>query len=210
MKCEEPRFLALPARHRVHRREHDFARCEFPDRPGEQAHVELMQLVAVGGAVEQIADAGQTLGQPRQRLDIAGDSLGKSLRHNVQTHRTRFHKAETLLRPRMLRDRIALGRERAKALSERAHRAQAARIAKAAKHLEGLARVLDSISYRNVLERGFALVRGEDGKVRCRAAAVKSGENLTLTFADGEAPATSGSSAKPRVKKTSPGQDSLF
>ncbi len=152
----------------------------------------------------------QLFAQPRQRLDIAGDSLGKSLRHNVQTHRTRFHKAETLLRPRMLRDRIALGRERAKALSERAHRAQAARIAKAAKHLEGLARVLDSISYRNVLERGFAMVRGEDGKVRRRAAAVKSGENLTLTFADGEAPATSGSSAKPRVKKTSPGQDSLF
>jgi exodeoxyribonuclease VII large subunit len=73
-----------------------------------------------------------------------------------------------------------------------------------------------------VLERGFALVRGEDGKVRRRAAAVKSGETLTLTFADGEAPATAGSASlrvapaaadapgKPRVKKIPPGQDSLF
>ena len=148
---------------------------------------------------------------PRQRFDIASDGLGKSLRRNVQEHRTRFHKAEALLRPRTLQDRIALGRERVGALAERARRTQKARIAEAGKHLEGLGRVLESISYKSVLERGFALVRGEDGKVRRRAAAVKSGETLTLTFADGEAPATvSAGSSKPRVKKTPPGQDSLF
>ena len=153
----------------------------------------------------------QLFALPRQRLDIAGDGLGKSLRHNVQTHRTRFHKAETLLRPRMLLDRIALGRERSKALTQRASRAQTAQIAQGRKQLESLARILDGISYRAVLERGFALVRGEDGKVRRRAAAVKPGESLTLTFADGEAPATAGDApARPRVKKTPPGQDSLF
>ena len=155
----------------------------------------------------------QLFALPRQRLDIAGDGLGKSLRQNVQTHRTRFHKAEALLRPRMLLDRIALGRERNKALSERARRAQTAQIAQGRKQLESLARILEGISYRAVLERGFALVRGEDGKVRRRAAGVKAGEALTLTFADGEAAATAGGAAdapKPRVKKTPPGQDSLF
>jgi exodeoxyribonuclease VII large subunit len=153
----------------------------------------------------------QLFAVPRQRLDIAGDALSKSLKHNVQTHRTRFHKAEALLRPRMLADRIALGRERANGLIARAKRAEEARIAEARKHLEGLTRVLDGISYRAVLERGFALVRGEDGKVRRRAAAVKVGENLTLTFADGDALATAGASdAKPKAKKVPPGQDSLF
>jgi exodeoxyribonuclease VII large subunit len=148
----------------------------------------------------------QLFAVPRQRLDLAGDGLGKSLKHNVQTHRTRFHKAEALLRPRMLTDRIALGRERAGAFSARAKRAEEARIAEARKHLDGLTRLLDGISYRAVLERGFALVRGEDGKVRRRGAAVKAGENLTLTFADGEASATAGASeaAKPRVKKNTP------
>ena len=155
----------------------------------------------------------QLFALPRQRLDIAGDGLGKSLRQNVQTHRTRFHKAEALLRPRMLLDRIALGRERNKALSERARRAQTAQIAQGRKQLESLARILEGISYRAVLERGFALVRGEDGNVRRSKAAVKAGEALTLTFADGEAAATAGGAAdapKPRVKKTPPGQDSLF
>ena len=43
--------------------------------------------------------------------------------------------------------------------------------------------MLDSVSHKSVLERGFALVRGEDGKVRRRAAAVKPGEagELILT-----------------------------
>ena len=155
----------------------------------------------------------QLFALPRQRLDIAGDGLGKSLRRNVQEHRTRFHKAEALLRPRMLLDRIALGRERNKALSERARRAQTAQIAQGRKQLESLARILEGISYRAVLERGFALVRGEDGNVRRSKASVKAGEALTLTFADGEASATAGGAAdtpKPRVKKTPPGQDSLF
>jgi exodeoxyribonuclease VII large subunit len=155
----------------------------------------------------------QLFALPRQRLDIAGDGLGKSLRRNVQEHRTRFHKAEALLRPRMLLDRIALGRERNKALSERARRAQTAQIAQGRKQLESLARILEGISYRAVLERGFALVRGEDGNVRRSKAALRAGEALTLTFADGEAAATAGGAAdapKPRVKKTPPGQDSLF
>ena len=113
----------------------------------------------------------------------------------------------------MLLDRIALGRERNKALSERARRAQTAQIAQGRKQLESLARILEGISYRAVLERGFALVRGEDGNVRRSKAALRAGEALTLTFADGEAAATAGGAAdapKPRVKKTPPGQDSLF
>jgi exodeoxyribonuclease VII large subunit len=155
----------------------------------------------------------QLFALPRQRLDIAGDGLGKSLRRNVQEHRTRFHKAETLLRRRTLDDRIKLGRERAVAFAARIERARTTQFNKARNQLEGLGRVLDSISYKSVLERGFALVRGEDGKVRRRAAAVKAGEALTLTFADGEAAATAAGAAdapKPRAKKTPPGQESLF
>lgn len=155
----------------------------------------------------------QLFALPRQRLDIAGDGLGKSLRRNVQEHRTRFHKAEALLRQRTLDDRIKLGRERSVAFTARIERARTAQFNKAHNQLESLGRVLDSISYKSVLERGFALVRGEDGKVRRRAAAVKAGEALSLTFADGEAAATAGAAAdapKPRVKKTPPGQDSLF
>ncbi len=120
-----------------------------------------------------------------QRLDRAGDGLGKALGINLQKHSAAFHRKAALLRPRILQDRIALGRERSRTLFERITRAEKASLAEAGKHLQGLSRVLESVSHKSALERGFALVRGENGVVR-RAAAVKPGEALTLTFADGD------------------------
>jgi exodeoxyribonuclease VII large subunit len=101
-------------------------------------------------------------------------------------------------------------------LGERATRAQTARLKQARRHLDGLSRVLEGISYRAVLERGFALVRGEDGAVRRRAGSIQPGEALTLTFADGEAPAAAGGVAvdgegKPKKSRKRPAdQGSLF
>ena len=61
-----------------------------------------------------------------------------------------------------------------------------------------------------MLERGFALVKGEDGAVRRRAGQVKAGEALVLTFADGDKQAVAeGGSSKPRAKKPAD-QGSLF
>jgi exodeoxyribonuclease VII large subunit len=150
---------------------------------------------------------------PRQRLDIAGEKLAQALRRNLQIHRTEFTEAAAQLRARMLKDRMAVSGERTNALGARAYQAQRARLAKARRNIDGVARELELISYRKVLERGFALVRGEGGAVRRRAAAIVAGEALTLTFADGEAKAVSGEGeAKPRSAKKKPGTDqgSLF
>src|SRR6185437_4200472 len=48
-------------------------------------------------------------------------------------------------------------------------RVQRTHLAERRKHLESLGRVLESSSYRSALERGFAVVRGEDGAIRRRA-----------------------------------------
>jgi exodeoxyribonuclease VII large subunit len=47
-----------------------------------------------------------------------------------------------------------------------------------------------AVSYRGVLERGFALVRDEAGAALRRAAAVRDGQPLRIEFADGEVAAT--------------------
>ena len=72
--------------------------------------------------------------------------------------------------------------------------------------------MLDGISYRTVLERGFALVRGADGAIKRRADQIASGEALSLTFVDGETGAVAAGSAsksKPRGKPAA-GQGDLF
>lgn len=149
---------------------------------------------------------------PRQRLDLASDKLGHSLRRNLQVHGVAFNKIAARLRDRMLRDRMAVSGERLKGLTERAQRAEKTRLDHAKRNLAGMARELDLISYRKVLERGFALVRGEDGAVRRRADALQGGEVLTLTFADGDAKAVAGpGDGKPKPsRKKAVDQGSLF
>ena len=153
---------------------------------------------------------------PRQRLDYAGDKLGGALGRNLSEHKVLLNKVTALLRPKAISDRIGLGRERMAALETRARRAQEARLKETRKNLAGLARVLDGISYRAVLERGFALVKGADGTLRRRAGAIAPDEALTLTFADGETKAVAAEGdgkplkTSPKVRKNPGPQGSLF
>jgi exodeoxyribonuclease VII large subunit len=134
------------------------------------------------------------------------------LTRNLQVHRLALGKI--VLRPRAISDRLTLGRERTQALAARALRAHGARLAAARRALDALARVMDGISYRAVLERGFALVRGADGSIRRRAETIVSGEKLGLVFADGvvDVQAVGGKrgSEKPPPKKPGGNQGSLF
>jgi exodeoxyribonuclease VII large subunit len=183
--------------------ERRFVRCFSKAMEDRRRH--LAQLVRVLPRPESL------FATPRQRLDVASDKLQHALRRNLQIHEVRFNRAGAQLRDRILRDRMAVAAERVGALAKRAERAERARLGEARRHLDGLARVLDGISYRAVLERGFALVRGEDGTVRRRAGVVKNGESLTLTFADGEAKAVAGEGGgKHAKKKQGTDQGSLF
>ena len=174
------------------------------DKMLEQRRRHLGQLARILPRAEQLFAA------PRQRLDAAGERLGVGLRRNFDLHRARFLKDAALLRPRTLTHRIALGRERLAALQSRAARVRSLRLMDARARLTGLARMLDSVSHHAVLARGFALVKGEDGKVRRRADAVKPGENLTLVFGDGETGAVAGGKKPTKAKKPGSDQDSLF
>lgn len=51
---------------------------------------------------------------------------------------------------------------------------------------EQLSKLLETLSYRNVLARGYALVQDEAGQIVTSQAATRPGEALRLSFADGE------------------------
>ena len=74
--------------------------------------------------------------------------------------------------------------------------------------LNGAARLLDSLSYENVLARGFALAMDSAGRPVTEAASVSSGMAMTLQFRDGRigvraegAAATRDTAAKPKKGK---------
>jgi len=150
---------------------------------------------------------------PRQRFDTAAERLSGALRRNLAAHRAELAETAALLRPRVVAQRFAQARERIAMLEARALRAFRIRQEACARELTAAARVLESISYRAVLARGFALVRGQDGILRRRAGALTPGESLALVFADGEAAAVAAGSkpGKPaRPKPPGGNQGSLF
>jgi exodeoxyribonuclease VII large subunit len=201
--------LAVPVRTELLAQTLDFERRLLRSfgKGMEDRRRHLAQLVRVLPRAENLF-AG-----PRQRLDSASDKLQHGLRRNLQVHAVKFNRTAAQLRDRMLKDRMVVCGERVAALGERATRAEKARLSQQRRRLESLSRLLESISHKSVLERGFALVRGEDGTVRRRAAALQAGENLTLTFADGDARAVAADSdgkPKPPKKKQGIDQGSLF
>ena len=76
------------------------------------------------------------------------------------------------------------------------------------------AQLFDSLNYKSVLARGFALVRDGEGRMLRSAAAVSEGLPLVLEFVDGVADATGGRGVKPKAAgKTRPNpseQGALF
>jgi exodeoxyribonuclease VII large subunit len=163
--------------------------------------------------------ADQLFAAPRQRFDQAAERLTNALRRNLEVHRRSYIEAAALLRPAGLKNRLAQGAERTQLLGMRLDRCQQTRLADAAHRLQGLARVLDSVSHRAVLARGFALVRGSDGKLKRAAAAISAGEALSLTFADGTVPVVAGeegptppkpAKVRPPAKKSTGSQGDLF
>jgi exodeoxyribonuclease VII large subunit len=158
--------------------------------------------------------AEQVFAAPRQRLDLAGGRLNSGLRQNLHEHGRTQARLGAQLRPAGIISRIAYARERQAALLRSLSQAQKSRLTQRGKQVTALARVMESVSFRSVLERGFVLVRGEGGAIRRRAEAVSAGETLALTFADGVRTAVAEGRVRSKTKKSEKtpggGQDSLF
>ncbi|MGC9953393.1 MAG: exodeoxyribonuclease VII large subunit [Rhizomicrobium sp.] len=204
--------LAVPVRTELIAQTLDFERRLFRAfvRGMEDRRQAIRQLARV------LPRADQLFAQPRQRLDGTAERLGHALRRNLEVRRRAFIAASSLLRPVGLKNRLSLGAERTRALALRLSRSHRTRLAEFGARLDGLSRVLDGVSHHAVLARGFALVRGADGTLRPRAAAIIPGEHLSLTFGDGTAPAVAGDGQtatpkpKPRTKPPGGKQESLF
>jgi exodeoxyribonuclease VII large subunit len=165
------------------------------------------------------------LGGKRQRVDLAAARLRPALARLARLEETRLAElSQRLLRhsPRIrlevLRARLAAvggrpgvafarqiagNRERLPQLAARLDQVFAIQCERRHQRLESLAQLLQSFSYKSVLDRGFALVRNVAGKPIRRAAGISAGETLGIEFADGTAHAIAeGEAPKPAKRKT--------
>jgi exodeoxyribonuclease VII large subunit len=144
----------------------------------------------------------------RARLDAVGPRPYNAVCRSIllreeslkQISRRLVVSRETLLRAE--RTRLAQGHELTQRVAERLGPALRGQIARKADRLDAVSKLFDSLNYKSVLKRGFALVRDADGQPLNSADAVPDGQALVLEFADGKADATGGRiGTRPRLAK---------
>ena len=145
------------------------------------------------------------LQRTRDRLESLGRRAMSSLVRTTGPRRARLERVAGRLAPQTLTARLARGSERLGVLEARARQAIMARIAAQRRHLDACGKLLGSLGYHGVLQRGYALVRDSEGRTVRSAAVVAAGQQLDIELADGRIPvqALQGGAALP--KSESPG-----
>ncbi len=148
------------------------------------------------GLARALPRKANILDLPRQRFDNASAALKRALIANARVHRNWLERGAARLTPHVLIRAARSGRDRLSRLDRARSRAAQALFARAQTRLDGQGKLLETLSYQNVLARGFALVRSADGTMIRRAAQVKSGAALDIEFADAHIGAHADASAR--------------
>ena len=121
------------------------------------------------------------------RFDRIGPILTERPRRLTETAARSLSRERSLLARRRADSAEALA-----GLAQRAQRAYIDGLEGRRGRLTALWQMAGAVSYRGVLDRGFALVRDKAGAALRRAADIREGQALRIEFADGEALATVG------------------
>ncbi|TPW27831.1 exodeoxyribonuclease VII large subunit [Martelella alba] len=148
----------------------------------------------LSGLARGLPSLDQLLALPRRRFDEAAMRLTRALELNTINKRRLFEQRASGLAglPQRLATKVENARERIHVLGLRADTALNAGMKTRRATLVSQERVLNSLSYRNVLERGFAVIRNADGRPLTRRAGISNGDGLEIEFADGRLAAAAG------------------
>ena len=200
--------LAVPVRDDLISQVADLtARLSRAKRRGLEERAQRLRAAARG-----LPRPDDILALARQRHDAAASRLAQALRANTRHHAADLMQFTARLSLRPVRQRIGLEAERLTRAQTRMERGLAQILERRHDRLAQAGKFLISLSYQSVLQRGFALVRGDAGLIGSAAAATSG--PVTLEFHDGKRAAliTDGT---PRPKPAKPpggtsGQGSLL
>jgi exodeoxyribonuclease VII large subunit len=128
----------------------------------------------------------QRIERARDRLERLQGQAGYGFSRLVAQRRSGLGRVEAGLRPERLRSRVVQSRERLDQTGRHLKRsfAEAAKASRA--RLDGLGRLLVSLSYQSALQRGYAIVRTADGRMVRSVAEAVPGARVSIEFHDGK------------------------
>ncbi|MEK6746408.1 MAG: exodeoxyribonuclease VII large subunit [Pseudomonadota bacterium] len=128
----------------------------------------------------------QLLQTATQRLDDWQERLIAALPALLTRKEQQLAMLATHLRPQALKNEINKTGEKLLELQARINTASLRIIDARREKLTNLVSLMESVNYKKILARGFALVKGKNDKLVTTAKEAKTNESLTVIFADGE------------------------
>jgi exodeoxyribonuclease VII large subunit len=196
--------MAVPVR-----REWMLALDDWQNRMNAAMHQRLSrQSERVESLTRAIPSPQQMLAHQMQRLDDWTERLGRALPARTAQAQQQLTALSERLSPRILLQHMTQQQELLRYASERITRATQARIERAEARLKLPAILLESLNYKQVLKRGFAIVKSGDTLIT-NAPSAQQNASLKLVFHDGEVDVKTGA-AKTKARTPTPKQESLF
>ena len=147
----------------------------------------------------RIAERRQQLGERMTRAE-------RTIERMLDRSRARIERADAVFAtlPSRLEAQTGRARDRLGNLVRHADTAIRHQLTRARSELTAQERILQSLSYKNVLKRGYAVVRDEDDRPVSLAAALSVGAAISIEFADGRIGAVTGDDASPPSSSAPP------
>ena len=176
-------------------------------------------------AARGLPDLRRSVEERRQQLDDRAERLHNALPVWIERRRAGFvqvgGRLDSALKARRTTEQAAVvrGRDRFGQSVERLRNAMRRRITDRRAGLDAASRLLDTLSYEQVLKRGFALVRDAAGAPIMSGAGAKAGDHWAITFqgqttvpvtVDGEGTAPAHKPAAKKKSERTGGQGDLF
>lgn len=139
----------------------------------------------------------------RQRFDDVAERLPRALMLLGDRRQMQLDSVSRMLRPELLRRDIGRTAEKTDDLAQRLARAEAQNLQKMRDRFEATSRLFDSLNYKRVLDRGFAVIRDGTGQALSHGASLKSGDGVSIEFKDAQVAALV-TGGQPAAKKTPP------
>ena len=132
----------------------------------------------------QIRHPRQKLDEQRTYIHKLAQTLSYSMTQNVRAHTARFERQTQALKH--CRPDISVYRQDINRFQTTLSHAFRQLLAQRRQNLTAQTTLLEAVSPQQILERGFSVVKNTRGQVIRNANALKQGQKLHITFADGE------------------------
>jgi exodeoxyribonuclease VII large subunit len=160
----------------------------------------------LAGLVRGLGDPRRLIEEYQQRLDVADERLRAGPRRVIEVKQQLIAGEGRALRSAGERfksdalQKYARASDRLDQFGDRLQRHGKDLLQQGKRQVDQLGKLLESYSFHSVLNRGFALVRDQDGQPVLAASGLRSGDTIGIEFADGRvgAKVTEGTGAAPR------------